>query len=260
MKWDPIQYGRYAEERARPFLDLVARVAAAAPRRVIDLGCGPGTLTALLGERWPGARVEGIDASPEMIAEALPLANPALTFRVGDIADWAMPADADVIVSNAALQWVPGHREVLRRCARQLPAGGWLAFQLPGNFGSPSHQLMRELAASPRWARHLDGVLRHHDSVGEPAEYAALLLEAGLRADVWESTYLHVLGGTDPVLEWVRGTGLRPVLAALDSSSQDPADFEAEYAAALRAAYPATARGTLFGFRRVFAVGHRAAS
>lgn len=260
MKWDPIQYGRYGAERARPFLDLVARIDAAAPRRVVDLGCGPGTLTALLSERWPEAHVEGIDASTEMIAEALPLESPSLTFRIGDIADWAPPADADVIVSNAALQWVPGHRDVVRSCARALPPGGWLAVQLPGNFGSPSHQLMRELAASPRWAPHLDGVLRHHDTVGEPGEYAALLLGAGLRADVWESTYLHVLGGVDPVLEWVRGTGLRPVLAALDSSGQDRAEFEAEYAAALRLAYPATARGTLFGFRRIFAVGHRATS
>lgn len=256
MRWDPVQYTRYAGERGRPFLDLVGRIEAASPRRVIDLGCGPGTLTALLAQRWPGAAVEGLDSSPEMIAEAAPLATASLSFRVADVLAWTMPADTDVLVSNAVLQWVPGHRELLRRWAGELPAGGWLAVQVPGNFSSPSHVLMRELAASPRWAAALDRVLRHHDAVGSPADYATLLLEAGLVADVWETTYLHVLRGADPVLEWVRGTGLRPVLAAL--SDAEGADFEAEYRAALRVAYPATPQGTLFPFRRIFAVGHRA--
>ena len=252
MHWDPQQYSRYADHRGRPFLDLVGRVGASAPRRVVDLGCGPGTLTALLTERWPSAEVEGIDSSPDMIAAAP--AGERLSFRVGDVTEWD-PAGTDVIVSNATLQWVPTHRELIARWAAALPAGGWLALQVPGNFGSASHTLMRALADSPRWASSLAGVLRHDDAVRTPEEYAELLLAAGLRADVWETTYLHVLTGADPVLEWLRGTGLRPVMQALPPASY--AEFEEEFAAQLRQAYPASARGTLFPFRRIFAVGAR---
>lgn len=255
MRWDPSQYARYADERGRPFADLLGRIDAPAPRRVIDLGCGPGTLTAGLAERWPDAVIEGVDSSAEMIASAAPLTTGRLSFRLGDVADFAVPRDADVVLSNATLQWVPGHRELLTRWAAELPAGGWLAFQVPGNFGSPSHVLMRTLADSPRWGGRLGGVLRHDDAVAEPGEYADLLLAAGLQVDVWETTYVHVLNSEDPVLEWVRGTGLRPVLAAL--SDADAAEFSAEYGAELRAAYPAGPSGTLFPFRRIFAVARR---
>jgi trans-aconitate 2-methyltransferase len=255
MRWDPAQYARFAEERGRPFLDLTARIEHDAPRRVIDLGCGPGNLTALLARRWPGARVEGIDSSVEMIERSAPLATDQLSFHVADVAEFRVPPDADVLVSNAALQWVPDHQALLRRWAQSLAIGGWLAFQVPGNFGSPSHTLMRSLATSARWAPMLGDVLRHHDSVWTPSGYASELLDAGLVVDAWETTYLHQLSGRDPVLEWVRGTGLRPVLAAL--SSADGARFEAEYAVALREAYPSGEHGTLFPFRRVFVVAHK---
>ena len=251
MHWDPQQYGRYADERGRPFLDLVARVGASSPRRVVDLGCGPGSYTALLADRWPSAEILGIDSSPDMIA-ATP-AGERLSFRVGDVTEWD-PAGTDVIVSNATLQWVPTHRELVSRWAAALPAGGWLAFQVPGNFDSFSHTLMRSLAGSRRWAPSLTGILRH-DAVGTPEEYAQLLLAAGLRADVWETTYVHVLSGADPVLEWLRGTGLRPIMTALPPAAY--AQFEEEFAAQLRQAYPPTEHGTLFPFRRIFAVGSR---
>ena len=254
MRWDPAQYGKYATERGRPFVDLVGQIEATDPRRVVDVGCGPGNLTALLAERWPAATVEGIDTSPEMIDQASSLATDRLTFRVEDAAAW-QPADADVIVSNATLQWVPNHERLVVDWARQLPDGGWLAFQVPGNFGSPSHTLMRQLAESPRWRDQVGDVLRHHDSVLEPTEYAQLLLDAGLGVDAWETTYVHRLPGDDPVLEWVRGTGLRPVLQAL--SRDDADEFECEYVAALRAAYARTQHGTLFPFRRIFVVAHR---
>ncbi|HZC72516.1 MAG TPA: trans-aconitate 2-methyltransferase [Jatrophihabitans sp.] len=255
MRWDPGQYGQFANERARPFFDLVARIGATEPRRVVDLGCGPGNMTALLAQRWPAARVEGIDSSPEMIAAAPSGAR--LKFRVGSVESWTPPADLDVVVSNATLQWVPSHEALLASWAAALPPNGWLAFQVPGNFDAPSHTLMRTLASGPRWAAQLGGVLRHEDAVATPAAYASLLLTAGLVADVWETTYLHVLTGPDPVLHWVRGTGLRPVMGAL--SPDDYAAFEAEYTAQLRAVYPAAEHGTLFPFRRIFAVGHRPA-
>jgi trans-aconitate 2-methyltransferase len=252
MRWDPAQYGRYAGERGRPFVDLVARVGATSPRRVVDLGCGSGELTALLADRWPDATVTGIDSSPEMIAAASP--GPRLTFEVGDLVDFE-PSGVDVVVSNAALQWVPEHRALLPKWAAALPPGAWLAFQVPGNFDAPSHALMRELAESPRWAPQLEGVLRHGDAVATPAAYAELLLAAGLDVDVWETTYLHVLAGENPVLQWVRGTGLRPILGALPAD--EAAEFEATYARQLRAAYPATEAGTIFPFRRIFAVASR---
>ncbi len=255
MRWDPTQYARYADERGRPFLDLLAQVDATAPRRVVDLGCGPGSLTTLLAQRWPSATVEGIDSSPQMIERAAPLASEHLSFAVGPVESWSVPADADVVFSNALLQWVPSHVTLLRRWADDLPSGGWLAFQVPGNFGAPSHVSMRTLASSPRWAAALAGVLRGEETVLALDEYARLLLDAGLAVQAWETTYLHVLSGPDPVLEWLRGTGLRPVLAAL--SADDGAEFSAALADRLRAAYPPTPHGTLFPFRRLFVVGHK---
>jgi trans-aconitate 2-methyltransferase len=256
MRWDPTQYARYADERGRPYLDLLARIGCESPRRVVDLGCGPGNLTELLCLRWPDAVVEGVDSSSEMIATALAMGGDA-TYRVQAVDDWQPPADTDVIISNALLQWVPTHRDLLRKWAAALPAGAWLAFQVPGNFDAPSHEIMRELAASPAWAPQLGTVLRHADAVSTPAEYATLLLDGGLAVDAWETTYVHQLHGQDPVLDWVRGTGLRPLLAAL--SAEDAAAFESEYAARLRLAYPATENGTFFPFRRIFAVARKAA-
>jgi len=256
MRWDPTQYGRYAGERGRPYVDLLARIDCEAPRRVIDLGCGPGDLTELLPGRWPDAAVEGLDSSADMIATAQ-ARNGRATYRVEDVNAWQPPADADVVISNALLQWVPGHRELIRQWVSALPSGAWFAFQVPGNFTAPSHRIMRELAESPTWVPQLGGVLRHDDAVGDPVDYAALLLDCGLEASAWETTYLHLLQGSDPILEWVRGTGLRPVLNAL--SADDASRFEKDYAARLRAAYPATAHGTFFPFRRIFAVAHKPA-
>lgn len=252
MRWDPAQYSRFAAERDRPFFDLTSRIDAMAPRHVVDIGCGQGHLTATLVQRWPHSIVEGFDSSPEMIADAADV--PGVTFSVADAADWQPTGDVDVIVSNAALQWVPRHQELMAQWASALPSGGWLAVQVPGNFDSPSHALMRRLAGDDRWASKLQDVLRHTDAVGTPASYAKVLLDAGLDADAWETTYVHVLQGDDPVLEWIRGTGLRPILAALSPS--DAEEYSAELAAELRKAYPPGPHGTLFPFRRVFAVGH----
>jgi trans-aconitate 2-methyltransferase len=258
MKWDPVKYVEFGDYRNRPFFDLTGRVRAERPRQVVDLGCGPGNLTATLANRWPGAQVTGVDSSAHMLATAAEVAagTQNLGFEQADIRGW-MPAEAtDVVVSNAALQWVPGHQELMRTWLAALQPGAWFAMQVPGNFNAPSHQLMRELAGSPRWAATLDGVLRGGESVAEPAEYLEILLDAGCAADAWETTYQQVLPGGDPVLEWVRGTALRPVLAVLPP--EEGAEFEAEYAAALRAAYPRGRHGTVFPFRRIFAVGRKA--
>jgi trans-aconitate 2-methyltransferase len=254
MRWDPAQYGRYRDQRSRPYFDLVAQIHAADPAVVVDLGCGSGELTTTLAQRWPHAAVRGIDASPEMIAQAPHDAG--VTFSVGDAQAFSA-VGVDVLVSNAMLQWMPNHEALLTRWAGELNAGGWLAFQVPSNFGAPSHRLMRELASSGRWHARLEGVLRPADAVAEPAVYFDLLSDAGLVTEVWRTEYEHVLHGEDPVLEWVRGTALRPALAAL--TPQEGEAFTAEYAARLREAYPAGPHGTVFGFSRTFAVAHKPA-
>lgn len=257
MRWNPDKYVQFGDYRDRPFFDLTGRVHAERPARVVDLGCGPGNLTATLAERWPHADVAGVDSSTDMLAKARRLAAdyPNLRFEQGDIAGWKPPADTDVVVCNAALQWVPGHQSMIREWLEALRPGAWFAMQVPGNFNAPSHALLRELAASGKWEDKLGGVLRGAESVGEPAEYLEILLDAGCTADAWETTYEQVLPGADPVLEWVRGTALRPVLSVLPGG--EGAVFEAEYAAALRSAYPAGRHGTVYPFRRIFAVGQK---
>lgn len=254
--WDAGQYLRFGDERSRPFFDLLARVGAASPRHVADLGCGPGNLTAALARRWPDAEVIGVDNSPEMIAAATASApfGGHLSFTLGDVRDWRPARPPDVLVCNAVLQWVPGHHDLLIRWADLLAPDGWLAFQLPGNFGQPTHAILREMAASDRWRSALrDADLNRQ--AGDPQEYAELLARPGYEVDAWETSYLHILPGDNPVLEWAKGTMLRPVLAALDE--QQAASFLHEYGERLRRAYGHRSFGTMFPFRRVFTVLHR---
>ena len=255
--WDPSQYLRFGDERSRPFFDLTERIGATDPALVTDQGCGPGQLTAALAERWPRAQVHGLDADPEMIAAARARAVPGrLSFALGDLREWQPPGPVDVIVSNAVLQWVPGHAELLPRWAAALAPGGWLAFQVPGNFDQPVHVLLGELAASSRWRSALAGVALNRQGA-DLGRYADLLLRAGCQVDAWETIYLHVLPGRDPVLEWARGSALRPVLAALDPAGA--ATFCQEYGALLAEAYPAAAYGTILPFRRLFVVARAGA-
>lgn len=259
--WDPAQYLSFADERSRPFFDLTGRIAATSPGSVVDLGCGPGQLTASLADRWPDADVLGIDSSLEMIGAAGRIARRetgqrgTLRFRVEDVYDWRAAAPVDVIVSNAVLQWVPSHLELLPQWAGWLADDGWLAFQLPGNYDQPSHAILRELASADRWRPALAGVELNRQSA-DPAVYLDVLARQGLAVDAWETTYLHVLTGPDPVTDWYKGTGLRPVLAALEPAQA--AEFVREYGERAREAYPATEYGTLLPFRRVFAVAHKA--
>lgn len=259
--WDVGAYARYADERSRPFHDLLARVGAAQPRAVVDLGCGDGALTATLAARWPAAVVTGVDSSPEMVAAATTLDTTA-RFEEGDVRMWRPDDAVDVLVSNAVLQWVPEHRDLLRRWVEHLAPGGWLAVQVPGNFDAPSHLLMRAVAARPMFAAVLDGVLRGGESVDEPAGYADLLAGIGCTVDAWETTYLHLLdaagrNGDDAVLAWVTGTGLRPVLDALAADDHLRSAFVEQYRDELRLAYPRRPWGTPLPFRRVFVVAQR---
>jgi trans-aconitate 2-methyltransferase len=247
--WDPDRYLAYADERGRPFLDLIARIDAEAPRRVVDLGCGPGNLTGLLAKRWPEADVLGVDSSPEMIERAQ---APGVGFAVGDLREWVSEESerVDVLVSNATLQWVPDHLELLPRLVERVNPGGWFAFQVPGNFDEPSHTIRQELAAEDRFAAHTAGVAvpDSHD----PVTYLEALAAAGCAVDAWETTYLHVLTGDDPVFAWVSGTGARPTLEALPPGLRE--EFEEEFRARLRAAYPPHEYGVVLPFRRVFVV------
>jgi len=252
MRWDPAQYARYSRQRSRPFFDLTAQVDVESPGTVVDLGCGSGELTVTLAERWPSATVRGIDSSAEMIAAA-PSA-PNVTFAFGTAQDFDATG-IDVLISNAMLQWVPEQEKLLVRWCGQLNPGGRLAFQVPANFDAPSHRLMRELAGSPTWHDRLHGVLRGSEAVADPDAYLDLLTRQGLSTDVWQTEYLHVLPGPDPVLDWVRGTGLRPVLAVLTEA--EAIAFSTEYAAALRKAYPPQPYGTVFGFTRTFVVARK---
>jgi trans-aconitate 2-methyltransferase len=258
MRWNPAQYARFSGQRSRPFFDLTAHLDVEAPDLVVDLGCGSGELTLTLAERWPGATIHGVDSSAEMIeaAEMIEQAPSArkVRFSLGSAQDFDATG-VDVLISNAMLQWVPDHDDLLLTWSEQLNPGGRLAFQVPANFEAPSHRLMRQVAASPPWRDRLHGVLRGAEAVAEPATYLDLLQRQNLEVEVWQTEYLHVLQGADPVLEWMRGTGLRPVLSVLND--QEAAAFSAQYAAALRTAYPRQPYGTVFGFTRTFVLARK---
>jgi trans-aconitate 2-methyltransferase len=254
--WDPDRYLAYADERGRPFVELMSRIGATAPATVVDLGCGPGNLTALLADRWPEARVTGLDSSPEMVVRAAS-DHPGLDFAVEDLRGWLRSGPrepVDVLLSNAALQWVPDHLELLSAMLGAVRPGGWLAFQVPGNFDEPSHTIRRDLADDPRFVDHTRGVAAP-DAHGA-ATYLRELAALGCTVDAWETTYLHVLTGADPVFTWVSGTGARPTLQALPGGLRR--EYEAELRARLRAAYPpieyADGPAVVLPFRRVFVV------
>lgn len=261
-RWDPRRYLTYADERGRPFVELVARIAVEQPATVVDLGCGPGNLTSLLADRWPAAAIVGVDSSPEMIAAAT---DSRIDFRVGDIRTWEPGLDTpngsgysttggvDVLVSNAALQWIPGHLDLLPLLLDAVAPGGWLAFQVPGNFEQPSHTIRRDLAAEAPYAAFTRGVATPdaHDA----GTYLDVLGALGCNVDAWETTYLHVLHGEDPVFDWVSGTGARPTLQALPDDLRGR--FEEEFKTRLREAYPERGHGVVLPFRRVFVVARK---
>jgi trans-aconitate 2-methyltransferase len=259
--WNPEQYRKYADERGRPFEDLIARIRTDDPGSVVDLGCGPGNLTATLLDRWPHAVVHGVDSSAEMIADANRLAEELgttrLGFEVADLRDWidrTPPESVDVIVSNATMQWLPDQLDLLPKLVGRLRPRGWLAIQIPGNADAPLHAVLRELASTPPYAEHAASVAVR-PNLPDPEGYVETLSAAGCVVDAWETTYSHLLQGPDAVLEWIKGTGARPVLQALPNDLRER--FESEYGARLAKAYPEREYGTLLPFRRVFAVARK---
>jgi trans-aconitate 2-methyltransferase len=243
--WDPDRYLTYADERARPFVELLARIPTRSPTAVVDLGCGPGNLTRLLAERWPEARVTGVDSSPAMVERARAEVS-GIEWQLADVADWH--GDADVVVSNATFQWVPGHLDLLPRLA--AGAREVFAFQVPGNFAEPSHVLREELAAEAPYRDHTRGLQR--PSSHDPETYLRVLQGEGFEVDAWETTYLHVLRGDDAVFDWISGTSLLPTRAALPDDLFER--FAEELKRRLRVAYPARDGRVVLPFRRIFVV------
>ncbi|GIG20582.1 trans-aconitate 2-methyltransferase [Cellulomonas chitinilytica] len=262
--WDPHQYALFGTHRGRPFADLLARVDAPAPALVVDLGCGDGPLTLGLAQRWPDARVVGIDSSPQMLAAARSHdTDGRVEWTEASAEDWdptGLGAPIDVLVTNATLQWVPTHRALVPRWVDALAPGGWFAMQVPDNYDAPSHRLMREVAARHARAADLLPALERSAGVVDPGTYLGDLAALGLDADVWRTTYLHVLDPAgaqrSPVLEWVTGTGLRPVLGMLTDEAERAAYLD-DYVAELDRAYPRRPWGVVLEFSRIFAVGRR---
>ncbi len=267
-RWDPDKYLTFADERGRPFVDLVQRVSSR-PRTIVDLGCGPGQLTRVLRERWPDAEITGVDSSAEMIDKAVrDNTDPHASYVLADVFAWkpnllgdglldgkaadsAAASHVDLIVSNAMFQWVDDQLEVIRRLTEVADT---IAIQVPNNFDSPTHKLMREVAAWPPYAEHLSDITFR---TGTDAQtYLELFGGLGWTVDAWETNYLHVLHGDNAVFDWVSGTGARPVLQALPDGVRQR--FEDDYKAALRRAYPSRPWGTVLPFARVFVIASRA--
>ncbi|MBV8914082.1 MAG: trans-aconitate 2-methyltransferase [Acetobacteraceae bacterium] len=254
MSWSPQQYTRFEDDRTRPVRDLLAAVPDGGPARAIDLGCGPGNSTEVLLQRFPAAQVSGLDNSPEMI-EAARERLPGVSFALGDILAWDDPGPFGVILSNAVLQWVPGHDRLLPRLVDRLGEGGSVAVQMPDNMAEPAQTLMREIAASGPWASKIGGEQR--TSLGTPGWYYEVLRPLCRRVDIWRTTYFHVLpGGVDAIVEWFKGSGLRPFLAPLDP--EERAEYLRRYRDGIASAYPVLPDGAaLLPFPRLFAVATR---
>jgi len=252
--WEAKQYVLFENERTRPVRDLLAAVPATDVKTAVDIGCGPGNSTETLAARLPGAAVSGMDSSPDMI-EAARKRLPQFQFDVSDISTWDAPGPYDLILANAVLQWVPDHERLFPALVAKLAPGGSLAVQMPDNLDEPAHRLLREIAADGPWAPTLKGLER---TVRYGAGwYYALLEPLCARVDVWRTVYHHPLaGGADAVVEWFKGSALRPFLAELDDAGQTA--FLQRYRDAIAAAYPALADGTvLLPFPRLFIVATR---
>lgn len=270
--WDPNLYLKYGNERTRPAADLIAQIRLESPARIVDLGCGPGNSTELLRQRWPKADITGVDNSPEMLAEAK-AKHPDWQWGLCDIESWQPSSqiaqkqrdpgalehepDFDLIFSNAAFHWVPGHATLFRSLMGGVAPGGALAAQMPNNFQSPTHAIMQDVAANgdPRWSKAL--AASRTFTVQPPAFYYDVLRKHSSRVDIWETEYQHVMDGPKAIFDWLRGTGMRPYLERLADDEQRRL-FEQMCLEGLQETYPPNDQGkVLFPFRRLFIVAYR---
>jgi trans-aconitate 2-methyltransferase len=251
LPWDPAQYLKFGDHRLRPAVDLLNRIDLDAPTEVYDLGCGAGNVTRLLRARWPEARITGVDSSEQMLAKAAS-ASPGVEWQQADLAAWQPPRPADLIYSNAALHWLGDHDRLFPVLLPFLKPGGVLAVQMPRNFLAPSHTAIAEAVRGGPWRDTLEPLVRPNP-VADPAFYFDILASLTASLDIWETEYLHVLEGEDPVKEWTKATWLNPLLDALDEPQRS--QFERRYAELVAAAYPRRPDGrTLLPFRRLFII------
>jgi trans-aconitate 2-methyltransferase len=250
--WDQAQYAKFIDARTRPAQELLARVPLSAAARVVDLGCGPGNSTELLCARWPSARITGVDSSPEMLRSAR-AAAPAIEWLEADLRAYRADVALDVLFANAVMHWLPDHASLFPALLDQLQPGGALAIQMPYNFEEPSHRAMREIAGP--WAATTQQV-RTESPVGTPAFYYDLLAPRARAVDIWQTRYEHVMADARAIVEWVKGTGLRPYLEALPEREREP--YLTAYEARIAEVYPPRADGRrLFSFPRLFIVAIR---
>jgi trans-aconitate 2-methyltransferase len=255
MSWSAAQYVKFEHERTRPVRDLAAQIPNAEVLSAADIGCGPGNSTEVLRERCPGARIIGLDSSTDMI-EAARKRLPDIAFEVADIREWRPIETFDVILGNAVLQWIPDHETLFPALMAKLGPGGALAVQMPDNLDEPSHRLMGEVASAGPWAAKLKDAAAARTERHGAEWYFRLLRPHARKVDVWRTTYFHPLAGARAIVEWLKGTGLRPFLDPLEESQREA--FLARYEGAIAKAYPAETDGTvLLPFPRLFVVAAR---
>ncbi|WP_339727834.1 trans-aconitate 2-methyltransferase [uncultured Gimesia sp.] len=253
--WDADQYLKFQRERTQPAVDLAARIQLESPGRIVDVGCGPGNSTAVLASRFPEARLSGLDSSAEML-ETAQASNAEVNWFQADVTTWEPEENFDLIFSNAVLQWVPDHQTVFPRLVRFLNPGGALAVQLPAHYGSPLHQCVVNVSELLQW-KDATANARQRLATGSRSFYYDLLAPLTTKIDLWETEYIHIMESAEAILEWFRGTGLRPYLEALADDDQR-SQFEQELLARYRDAYPIQQNGkVLFPFRRLFIVAYQ---
>lgn len=252
--WDADQYLKFQQERTQPAIDLAARVQFKSPGRIVDVGCGPGNSTAVLAARFPKADLSGLDSSADMLATAR-ASNEEIHWFQADVTTWEPEEEYDLIFSNAVLQWVPDHQTVFPRLMRFLNPGGALAIQLPAHYASPLHRCVVDVSELPEWRDATENARQRLISETR-SFYYDLLSPLAARIDLWETEYIHTMESVEAILEWFRGTGLRPYLEALPDDNQR-VRFETELLSRYRDAYPTQANGKiLFPFRRLFIVAY----
>jgi trans-aconitate 2-methyltransferase len=253
--WDANLYLKFGNERTQPSLDLVSRIQIPNPKRLIDLGCGPGNSTQSLRQRWPEAEVIGLDSSPDMIAAAQQ-AYPNGKWILADAATWTADSPFDIVFSNATLHWIPDHAHLFPHLFNQVAPGGALAVQVPAHYASPVHLAIFEVAEDPRWSHLMDGP-RNSITRQSPSFYYDVLQPLASRLELWETDYIHILESPQSIVDWFRGTGLRPFLEALETETQKQ-QFEQLLLESYTKSYPRQKDGkVLFPFRRLFMVAYK---